>query len=118
MDPERRAAYLRWLCPHDLRGANLRYCLLTLMADASQPCSILELHRRLEQLGLVVGGRDPSTTIADVLRYECRLGRVRRTGRGWYRLRYRPDTTVRRHRDRLRDLVHEGARRRAAGDAP
>jgi hypothetical protein len=34
-----------------------------------------------------------------------RLGRVRRTGRGRYESRYRPNTTVRRHRARLQDLV-------------
>lgn len=117
MDAARRADHLRWLRPHDLRGANLRYCLLTLMDNAGRPCSIGELRRSLEALGLVVGGRDPAKTIADVLRYECQIGRVRRTARGRYQVNRRPDTTLRRHRDRLRDLVHEGARRRASNHA-
>ena len=117
MDAARRADHLRWLRSDDLRGANLRYCLLTLMADSGRPCSIADLRARLEQRGLAVGGRDPSKTIADVLRYECRSGRVRRTARGWYQVGHRPDTTARRHRDRLRDLMQEGIRRRAAGDA-
>ena len=89
-----RAPYLR---PHDLRGANLRYCLLTLLSEARSPRSIAELRAALEQLGLTVGGSDPNKVISDVLRYELRLGRVRRTGRGRYESRYRPNTTVRRH---------------------
>ena len=97
-----RAPYL-W--PDDLRGANLRYCLLTLLFQAECPRSIAELRAALEQLGLTVGGADPNKVIADVLRYELRLGRVRRTGRGRYESRYRPNTTVRRHRARLQDLV-------------
>lgn len=111
MDPERSAAYLAWLQPHDLRGANLRYALLTLLHEEGRPCDIATLHRRLEALGLVVRGPDPGKRIADVLRYECTKGRVVRVTRGRYRGLRRPDTTVRRHRDRLADLVAEGHRR-------
>ncbi len=104
----------RWLEPHDLRGKNLRFALLTVLAEQG-PGSISELRCRLERLGLVVGGANPAKTIGDVLRYECIKGRVSREGRGRYRAGFRPETTRRRHRDRLRDLVREGDRRRATG---
>ena len=109
-----RHAQLHWLEPHDLRGKNLRYALLTVLAEQG-PGSITELHRRLERLGLVIGGANPAKTVSDVLRYECAKGRVGREARGRYRAGFRPDTTRRRHRDRLRDLVQEGDRRRAGG---
>jgi hypothetical protein len=112
MDPQQRAAYLRWLRPDQLSGSNLRYSLLTLLAEAGEPRTIAELRRELERRGLRVAGRDPAKTIADVLRYERALGRVLRVGRGRYLTVQRPDTTERRHRDRLRDLVDEGRRRR------
>ena len=111
MDAERRAAYLRWLRPDDLRGASLRYSLLTLLEELG-PCSIGELLWHLELRGLRVGGRDPSKTVADVLRYECAKGRARRVGRGRYRALRRPETTRRRHRARLLDLMEEASRRR------
>ncbi|MEX0768090.1 MAG: hypothetical protein WD029_06435 [Microthrixaceae bacterium] len=94
-----------FLHPEYLRGANLRYCLLTLLSDSVRPRTITELRVDLERLGLNVGGSDPNKVIADVLRYELGLGRVRRTGRGRYESGFRPNTTVRRHRARLRDLV-------------
>ncbi|MEI7885992.1 MAG: hypothetical protein WCJ04_01270 [Actinomycetes bacterium] len=94
-----------YLHPEYLCGANLRYCLLTLLDQRGRPCKIAELRAALEQLGLTVGGADPNKVIADVLRYELRLGRVARTGRGQYESRYRPNTTVRRHRLRLQALV-------------
>jgi hypothetical protein len=114
MDIRQRETYLRRLQPDQLRGANLRYSLLTLLAEAGEPLTIGELRRELERRGLSVGGRDPAKTIADVLRYEHSLGRVMRVGRGRYLTVPRPDTTERRHRDRLRDLVDEGGRRRGA----
>lgn len=100
------------LHPDDLRGKNLRYALLTLLWRAGRPCSIGELHQQLGRLGLVVGGRDPAKTLSDVLRYERQKGRVARVARGRYTALPRPDTTTRRHRDRLRDLIAEADRRR------
>ena len=117
MDHERLAAYHRRLRPDDLRGANLRYCLLTLLADAGTPRSIGELLDDLARRGLRVGGADPHKTISDVLRYECGLGRARRVARGRFIDGYRPDTTVRRHRSRLHDLVGEAARRRRSNSS-
>jgi len=99
---------------HALAGRDLRYSLLTVLAEAGRPLSISDLLRALEARGLVVAGRDPRKTIGDVLRYERSLGRVRRVARGTYVAGYRPPTTVRRHRQRLHDLV-EAARRRRAG---
>jgi hypothetical protein len=104
-EDDRRAVALARLRPHDLRGRNLRYCLLTVLADAREPCTIAALLGRLDRLGLRVGGTDPHKVVSDALRYEDRLGRVRRVRRGVYASGYRPDTTVRRHRDRLRDLI-------------
>jgi hypothetical protein len=110
---ERRRRLQCLLRPHDLRGADLRFSLLTLLHRARRPCSIPELHGDLLELGLVVGGADPAKTISDVLRHETRKGRVRRVRRGWYEEgRPRPDTTVRRHRDRLGDLVAKAAEQR------
>ena len=102
------------LRPHDLRGKNLRYSLLTLLWYHG-PATIAELRARLESLGLVVGGRDPNKTIGDVLRDEVTTGRVQRVSRGCYAALQRPDTTTRRHRDRLRDLVDEAAARTRRG---
>ncbi len=103
-DWQREMERLR-LRPHDLRRGNLRYCLMTVLAEAGRPCTIAELIRTLEQRGLHVGGADPRKVVSDALRYEARLGRVRRVRRGTYESGYRPDTTVRRHRDRMRDLI-------------
>ena len=119
---ERRRAYRAWLQPHDLRGRNLRYSLLTILHDAARPMRIAELIRELERLGLVVGGRDPHKTVGDVLRYEVGLGRVRRVARGTYRIgEIRPATTAYAHRRRFQDLVAEGrvrARRKPPPAAP
>ncbi len=101
------------LRPDDLRGSNLRYCLLTLLWQHG-PATTAELRAQLEGLGLTVGGRDPNKTLGDVLRYEVTRGRVRRLGRARYMALPRPDTTTRRHRDRLHDLLREAAVRRTA----
>ena len=105
-----------WLRPDDLRGANLRYSALTLLARAGRPCSIGELLEELGRRGLVVGGRDPRKTLSDVLRYELGLGRVERVGRGRFMARPRPRTTEQRHRQRLADLEDEAHRRRRRGE--
>ena len=110
MQPDFRTMPRSALRPHDLRGKNLRYSLLTLLWRHG-PATIAELRARLESLGLVVGGRDPNKTISDVLCWELKKGRVRRLSRGRYAALRRPDTTTRRHRDRLRDLVAEAEAR-------
>ena len=112
-----RDEYLRWLQPHRLRGSNLRYCLLALLDRAGRPCSIAELIDQLDQLGLVVHGADPRKTVSDVLRWELTKGRVVRTGFGRYEALPRPPSTARKHRERLRDIVNEGRRRRALGES-
>ncbi len=106
MDTDFRIMPRSALKPHDLRGKNLRYSLLTLLWRHG-PATIGELRSQLESLGLRVGGRDPNKTIGDVLRWEVSKGRVRRLSRARYEALPRPDTTTRRHRDRLRDLVDE-----------
>ena len=104
------------LQPHDLRGKNLRYTLLTLLWRHG-PASIAELRARIESSGLIIGGADPNKTIGDVLRYEASIGRVRRVRRGVYAALPRPDTTTRRHRDRMRLLNLEGAARTRPAEA-
>lgn len=101
--------------PHNLRGRNLRYALLTLLEDAHGPRTVTQLIRALRSLGLTVGGENPAKTVGDVLRYEYSLGRVRRVSRGCYVIGERPATTIRRHRDRLRLLVSEAERSRMTG---
>ncbi len=112
MDARRRQVQ-RQLRPHHLRRSDLRFSLLTLLHQAGRPCAIAELHEQLTRRGLVVAGADPAKTIADVLRLEVAKGRAARVRRGWYRALPRPDTTTRRHRDRLIDL-EAAARRRSA----
>jgi len=111
---DRRRTLLDLLRPHDLRGADLRFSLLTLLHQSGRPCSIPELLDQLQSRGLVVGGRNPAKMVSDALRHEVRRGRVRRIQRGWYEGLPRPDTTTRRHRDRLSDLVEKAASHRAA----
>ena len=106
----RRRQVQRQLRPHHLRGADLRFSLLTLLHQSGRPCAIPELHEQLTRRGLVVAGADLAKTISDVLRLEVAKRRVERVRRGWYRALPRPDTTTRRHRDRLADL--EAAARR------
>ena len=113
---ERRQQIQHLLHPHDLRGANLRYSLLTLLHQTGSPRSIRQLLEELTRLGITVGGDDPGKTIGDVLRYEVAKGRVIRVRRGWYRSLPRPDTTTRRHRDRLNDLAKKASRSHAHQD--
>jgi hypothetical protein len=94
----------------ELRGTDLRYCLMTLLQDHG-PASIGELRRRLERDGLRVRGAAPNKTIADALRHELGKGRVQRIGRGRYASGARPARTVRRHRARHRSLVASARRR-------
>ncbi|MHB1138486.1 MAG: hypothetical protein ACYC2O_05970 [Microthrixaceae bacterium] len=112
-----RENYLRKLQPHNLRGRNLRYALLTLLWQAGRPCTISELIEQLESLGLVIGGPTAPKLVGDALRWETNKGRVRRTARARYESGPRPPSTARKHRDRLRDLVNEGHRRRVRGEA-
>ena len=107
---ERRHRIQHLLRPDDLRGADLRFSLLTLLHDAGRPCNVRELLDALSRRGLVVGGTHPAKTISDVLRHEVAKGRAVRVRRGWYRALPRPDTTTRRHRYRLIDLESLAAR--------
>jgi hypothetical protein len=107
---ERRRRIQHRLRPDDLRGADLRFSLLTLLHDSGRSCSIPELRDMLSRRGLVVGGPDPAKTIGDVMRLEVKKGRVHRVERGRYRSLPRPDTTTRRHRSRLIDLQRLAAR--------
>lgn len=70
-------------CPKTLRGNNLRYTLTRLL-QLCGPSTVDELVAALRQWGFTVDGR-PSKTVSDALRWERRLGRVRRIGRGRYR---------------------------------
>lgn len=105
------------LTPDSVWGRHLRYSLLTLLWQRGRPCTITELVAELERLGLRVRG-DAAKTVSDALRYEITKGRVRRVSRGRYVGLRRPDTTIRRHRDRLRALVAAAARARAAALDP
>ncbi len=105
----RRQAIQHLLRPHDLRGADLRFALLTLLHRAGAERSIAQLLAELTRLGLTVGGENPAKTVSDVLRCEVGKGRVLRVRRGLYRSVPRPDTTTRRHRDRLIDLANKAS---------
>src|SRR6185503_18298978 len=65
-----------------VRGIELRYLLTWCLAHHG-PMSVAELIDYVAMLGFDVGGR-ASKTVSDALRWEMRLGRVCRRGRGWY----------------------------------
>lgn len=96
------------LRPDDLWGWNLRFSLLTLLWERGRPCTISELIAELERRGLSVRGHPPKT-VGDALRHEVSIGRARRVSRGCYVGLPRPATTVRRHRERMNELVRIAA---------
>jgi hypothetical protein len=93
------------MCPKTLRGTNLRYTLTRLL-QLCGPSTVDELIVALRQWGFTVDGR-PSKTVSDALRWERRLGRVRRIGRGRYRAGEMPRGTEHRIIQRVRFLRGE-----------
>ena len=69
-----------------LRAAALRYAALAVLADAHEPLTLFEIHRRLHHRGYVLAGRHPVQQLADALGYEHECGRAHRTARGTYEL--------------------------------
>ena len=68
--------------PPRLRGIELRYVLTNYLALHGDR-TVAELVVGLERLGFVIVGR-PSKAVSDALRWEVKLGRVRRRGRALY----------------------------------
>lgn len=85
-----------------LRGIELRYALTTILADAG-PMSVADLDFELSRRGLGAAGR-PSKAISDALRWEVRIGRVVRRGRGFYGEGEIPRSTEYRIRRRVAHL--------------
>jgi hypothetical protein len=67
-----------------IRGRDLRYSVLAVLARSGTALTLPEIHRALHLRGFVIGGQHPVKTLGDALAYECRQGRVRRTARGTY----------------------------------
>lgn len=86
-----------------LSGRELRYVVTTVLLDEVGPLSIGQVIERLERRGLRPAGR-ASKTLSDALRWEVAHGRVRRVGRGMYRLGAVPRSTrwwIRRRADHI-----------------
>ena len=93
-----------------LRGRPLRYVLAELMAcvrpSATNPGGVVTVGQLVQQLkaqGFLFAGRT-SKVISDALRWEVLRGRVRRVGRGVYRLGAAPRSTMSRIRRRAESV--------------
>jgi len=98
----------------ELRGTDLRHWVIGELRKQS-PMSIPELLAASERQGFSFAGR-PSKVVSDALRWECRRGRIVRTGRGEYRIGVIPRTSGQRIDRRLSLLAAaaSGDRRRTA----
>ncbi len=90
----------------------LRHALYEVLARSGTEMRVAELVRELRRSGYVTW-RPPSRAVSDVLRTEVRHGRVRRTGRGRYRLAYLDRAHLRHVRRCLAEL-HRHPRNRTA----
>ena len=88
-----------------LRGADLRYTLTRLLRLMGQS-SVAELVVALKDSNFPVPGR-PTKTVSDALRWEIRLDRVRRRGRGRYGACGMPRSTEHRIIDQVEKLRAE-----------
>lgn len=90
------------LAPNAIRGWELRFVLIDMLAQWGGVLSVKEMAALLERDGYSLAGR-PSQVISDALRLEIGKGRVRRVARGRYRFVGMPRSTAKR--------FHDGARR-------
>jgi hypothetical protein len=67
-----------------IRGRELRYAALAVLARAGTALTLPDIHRALHLRGFVISGHRAVKTLGDALAYECRQGRVHRTARGTY----------------------------------
>jgi len=68
-------------------GVRLRRAVLGILLAAAGPLTITEVIAELQAAGFTtwsLGPRPPHAIIADMLAYQVRSGRVRRTGRATY----------------------------------
>ncbi len=105
---------------YPLRGRDLRFAALAVLATHDRPMSLVEIHRALHLGGYVVDSRFPVKRLGDALGYEERNGRAYRVKRGVYELG-KLSPAERRRAEQLQprdDLGHETADfSRIAGDA-
>ena len=99
-----------------LWGTELRYTLVRLL-QLLGPSSVAELVAALDKWNFSVPGR-PSKTISDALRWEIRLDRVRRRGRGRYGACGMPRSTEHRIIDQVEKLRAEAESLVGGHDAP
>ena len=71
-----------------ISGLTLRRALFAVLLDADQPVTVAEVVGALHAAGVTVSrtSKPPNKVIADMLAYQVRAGRVRRTGRAAYAL--------------------------------
>ena len=100
----------------ELRGIELRYALTNHLL-LHGVCDVGELIAGLTHLGFGFGGR-PSKAVADALRWEVRMGRVRPHGRGLYGPGWVPRATEYRIHRRVPCLREEAALRNRAVASP
>lgn len=66
----------------DLYGRALRHAALAVLLGAASPTSVAGVLAGIERMGRRVDAPYPAKALADALRYEVRMGRVRRVSRG------------------------------------
>lgn len=81
------------LAPNAIRGWELRFVLVDMLAQWGGVLSVKEMAALLERDGYSLAGR-PSQVISDALRLEIGKGRVRRVARGRYRFVGMPKATA------------------------
>jgi hypothetical protein len=67
-----------------VRRIDVRRAVLGALLGSDRALSAAELARGLGIVGDTATGRSGRKVIADLLAYQCRLGRIRRVGRGRY----------------------------------
>jgi hypothetical protein len=73
--------------PHNavpLEEDAIRHTAIAVLLRAGEPLALPEIHRRLHLEGFRIEHPKPVKRLADALAYEVRVGRARRTRRGWY----------------------------------
>ena len=85
-------------------GRHTREAVLAVLLEVGRPLTIEQILAYLESSRVRIGQvAQPNKAVSDVMRYQARLGRVIRMGRGLYRAGPMPRTTDWRMRARLRD---------------
>ena len=101
---------------NNIIGNRIRSAACVVLFRTRRPMPLGELADAIEALGIPLGPRR-TKTLADALRWEIARGRITRSGRGIYRAREIPRTTLNAMRDRVvryasGETTYEQVRRR------